>query len=576
MLPQIKNLVNSLNKPKNWLVLANVFVVFFLIILGNAKVIPLDMGDFVFFSILALAFALYRPGWVFLFFCGTVPLENIDLAPVNLGMTIRPYQFIGGILILALIIRKLTGRLNFKLPRFNLADWAVIILVIAGFLSAIGTSIDASIGVPMMAPIKLSIILLSFAALCFLTRIYIQDIPDLKKTIPFFLSSTIVVALYGIWQNIVFLHGGNSFEAMPGRPNATFTEADWLGAFIVLAITFIYALLYYRHSELIRDSEEAKNLPYDTISNGNEQILRPAGRRPQDDGTSDNAVLRMTSLYVFLILLFIVLILTVSRSAWLAAFAAYVIFVWTFFSDLRFKNWKWKETAILKLKIISTLIVAVLVVFVFHLTNFQLGNRVQSARTGLQKITVSCDASCGRDALQCVSTGIVIQDVSELEKYGCKFINLEDIANEKAAGNFVTEVYRKDPNFGTRSAIYQKSWQEIKKHPIFGIGWGSIGQILGRDGRGIILNSSNIFLQTWLGAGLIGILGLLGLLGWILFNAIKNFFHVENHLQKAFYLFIIVSWFGIVIFNLFNAGIFLGFLWVWLSITNVGHKEHKA
>jgi len=525
MIAYIQKFVNSLNKPKNWLILANVLVVFFLIVLGNANVIPLDMGDFVFFSILTLAFALWRPGWAFLLFCGTVPLENINLAPVSLGMTIRPYQFIGGILILALVIRKLTGRLNFKLPRFNLADWAVVILVIAGFLSAIGTSID----VPMMAPIKLSIILFSFAALYFLTRIYIQDIPDLKKTIPFFLSSTIVVALYGIWQNIVFLRGGNSFEAMPGRPNATFTEADWLGAFIVLMTAVIYGIIYY----FSKNKSEKSYAKY--------QILNTR-----------------YFLYIILTILYIILILTVSRSAWLAALVAYIIFVLIFFTDLKFKNWQWKTTSILKLKIISSLVVAILIVFVFHLTNFQLGNRVQSTGSGLQKITVACDHETNLPES--------IKDVSELQKHDCRFINLEDIENEKVAGKIVTEVYRDDPNVSARAEIYQKSWSEIKNHPVLGIGWGNIGSVLGQDGRGVTLNSSNIFLEIWLGAGIVGILGLLVIFGFILFNSIRNFFHAQDFTQKTFYLFLLVSWFGIIVFNLFNAGIFLGFLWMWLAV----------
>ena len=131
----------------------------------------------------------------------------------------------------------------------------------------------------------------------------------------------------------------------------------------------------------------------------------------------------------------------------------------------------------------------------------------------------------------------------------------------------MTEISRNDPNVQTRSMIYQKSWNEIKNHPILGIGWGNIGSVLGRDERGTPLNSSNIFLETWLGAGILGFLTLIILLGYILLKSIRNYFHAEDIMQKIINLFVIVSWFAIMIPNLFNAGIFLGIFWVWLGVT---------
>ncbi len=545
MISYLQQFVNNLNKPKNWLVLVNVFVVFFLIILSNFQVIPLQLGDFVFFSILALAFALWRPSWAFLLFCGMVPLENINLAPVSLGLTIRPYQFIGAILVVAILARLVSGRLNFKLAKLKIPNYAVILMAIGGLLGAIFSP-------DKMASLKLEIIFITFVILYFLVRNYIQTTADAKRTVPFFLSSAIVVMLYGLWQNIIFLHNGQSFEAMLGRPNATFTEADWLGAFVVLVITLIYALLCNCHSE--RSVAKSKNLPLNTTSD--EYIADPSTAFLRYRVVIS---LRMTEifLYVLLTISYILLILTVSRSAWLAAMATYIIFVLIFFTDLKFKNWRWKETSFLKLKIVSSLVVAILVIYVFHQSNFQLYNRVQSTGTGEQKITVSCDKD--------ENLPEKIDNTEELEKYSCRHINLEDIEKEKTAGKFVTEILRPDPNVNVRSQIYQKSWAEIKNHPVAGIGWGSIGPLLGRDGRGVFLNSSNIFLETWLGAGIIGFLALVFLLGYIIFQAVKHYFYATNQLSKTWHLFIIVGWFGLVVFNLFNAGIFLGFLWVWLA-----------
>ncbi|HRY82168.1 MAG TPA: O-antigen ligase family protein [Candidatus Moranbacteria bacterium] len=531
MIAYFTDFVNTLNKPKHWLLLANIFFVLFLIILNNLGIIPLRMGDFAFFAILFLGFALYRPGWAFLFFIGTIPLENINLAPMELGISIRPYQFIGALTITAIIIRLLSGKLNFKLIKLNFVDYLVIVMMLAGFVSAIVAKIETQ----SIASLRLEIIFATFVFLYFLVRNYIQNSEDLKKVIPFFLSSSVIVVLYGIWQNIWFLRGLNSFETMPGRPNATFTEADWLGIFIILFISVSYVLIY--------------------------RIM--------------NYELRIKKIGLFLLLSssFLLLILTVSRSAWLGVIATTIIFLLIIFTNLRInpKNlpageagWQWKKTIQMKLIIIPAFIIAVLAVYIFHLTNFQLFNRVQSTTSGLQKITISCNV--GNENFR--SLPKEINNVSELEKYNCRHINLEEINSEKAQGKYVAEIYRKDPNVSIRSEIYQKSWQEVKNHWILGIGWGSIGKVLGQDERGISLNSSNIFLEVWLGSGVLGFASFLIVIAYILLRAIKNYYLSKDDSERIISLLLIVSWFGIIIANFFNAGIFLGFLWVWLGITN--------
>lgn len=527
----------SLNKPKTYLLLGNILLAFFLILLNNLKIIPLHSGDFLFFAFLTLAFAMYRPGWCFLLFIGMISLENINLAPVELGINIRPYQFIGAIIILALIIRLLTKRLSFKLLKPLWYDWLVLILVFGGFLG-IRNAPDK------IASFKLAIIIGTFAALYYLVRNYIQNTEDLKKIIPFFLNSSIIVVLYGIWQNWRFLHNLSNFEAMPGRPNGTFGEADWLGIFLVLLISVIYILIY-------KSSNDKFQIP-NQIQNPNSKLL--------------------IMVYALLTVIFVLLILTVSRSAWLGALVVTFIFLFTIWTNLRFKNWQWMETVKIKSKILASFIVAIAIVYIFHLTNFQLFNRVQSLGTGMQKITVSCnvmDCDCTENGQALIKSGQIINDISELEKYECKFINLEDIEKEKSQGKFVTEIFRNDPNVKTRSEIYQKSWNEIKNHPVLGIGWGSVGNILGKDGRGVPLNSSNIFLETWLGSGILGFLALVILFIYILLKSVKNYYYASGNLQKIINLFIIVSWFAVFVPNMFNAGIFLGIFWVWIAVAQV-------
>jgi len=545
MLLQFQQVIKNLNKPKNYLLLANIFLVLFLILLNNLKIIPLHFGDFIFFSILILALALYRPGWIFLIFIGTIPLENINLAPANLIITIRPYQFFGVLIIMAIIIRLLLRRSNFVLAKLKLPDYLVILVTLSGFLSLIGAQ-------NKLLSLKLSIIFTSFVILYFLTRNYVQNIQDIKKILPFFLSSAIIVVLYGIWQNIIFLRGLVSFETIRGRPNATFTEADWLGIFLVLILAMVYSLIFYFYKR--RDHIKSK------ISNFQFLIFN---KFPNSKFQIPNSFL-----YLLLTICYMLLILTVSRSAWLSVLIITIIFIGVFFSDLSSHNWKWKSTFYLKLKILASLILSVAIIYVFHLTNFQLFNRIQSTGSGLQEITVACKNEQGAQQLRQLQP---LKQLEQLQHFGCRHINLEDIKNEKAAGNIIITVYRQDPNIAIRSQIYQRSWQEIKNHSILGIGWGSMRLVFGQDKHGHSFNSSNIFLQTWLGSGIIGILSLVILLFYLLYKAIKNYYFAKELPVKSWNLFIILSWFGIVTANLFNAGIFLGFFWIWLGMINANN-----
>lgn len=209
---------------------------------------------------------------------------------------------------------------------------------------------------------------------------------------------------------------------------------------------------------------------------------------------------------------------------------------------------------------------AAAVVYFFHLTSFQLFNRAQSTSSGLQKITIACSP---RAELLAVQKASPISDISELEKFNCRHINLEDIQKEIVAGNNVQEIFRKDPNVNIRKEIYAKSWQAIKKNPVLGIGWGSIGKVLGTDERGASLNASNIFLEVWLGTGLLGFLAFLTLWGYILLRNISNIVTAKNLTEQVFALFVIAAWFGLTIANLFNAGIMLGFFWLFLAVAMI-------
>jgi hypothetical protein len=534
----MKYLLEKINSTRGYLLLANIFLAFFLILLSNLKILPLEsIGDFLFLIFVVLAFALYRPGWAFLFFIGTIALENINLAPASLGVAVRPYQFFAALIIIAILVRFAVKRLNFEFPKFHWADGLLIIFAVAGFLSAFGS--EAS-----KISFKQSIVAMSFVAIYFLVRIFIQNTEDLKKVIPFFLSSSIIVVLYGIWQNVRFSQNLSNFEAMPGRPNSTFTEADWLGIFLVFLIAVIYSTIYF----FLKNGSEEKSV----ISN------QFSTRLP--DGQVSKFTISKIFFYFALTASYIVLILTVPRSAWLGALAVTIAYLLIIFMKLKLnpREWQWKNTLKINILILISLTASIAIVHIFHLTNFQLFNRAESTGSGLQKITVSCLKNEELSSSE-------IQELSSLEKIGCRHINLEEINSEKERGNFVTEVYRKDPNINIRSEIYQKSWQQIKTHPILGIGWGSIGKVLGQDGQGTPLNSSNIFFEIWLGAGILGLASFLAIWLYIPIKSLQNFY-TQSAGFPAYSLFIVLAWLALTIPNLFNAGIFLGFLWVFSGI----------
>lgn len=504
------------NAARFYLIVANLVLVVFAIWFSNVGILPFQsMSDFIFFITLALLLGIYRPSWMFAFFVGTLALENINIAPSSIGLALRPYQLFGFIVIVSIFIQYLSKRLNFSLPKWRWYDILPVTFALGGMLSSFAATNHG-------ATFKQSIVALSFVSLYYLTRVYIQSFEDLKKIAPFFLSSGLIVSIYGIWQNARFIVGNNPFETMPGRPNATFTEPDWFGAYLVFLLSIILTVIYFK-------IKKNKSL---------------------DLGFAIN--------YAILIPIVVALILTVSRSAWLGAALVIIGFLKIVLTNGRIKisAWKWNDCALHSFAVAVTVLISLLIST--QLTNFQIFKRAQSTG-GLQNITVACQQETS------LNTQSIIGNINELESYGCKFINLEEIEKEKAQGLNVFEIKRPDPTVGIRAQIYTKSIQQIKSHPVFGIGWGSISDILGKDENGNGLNASNIFLETWLGSGLIGFLSLVILLGFILVKSSIQYLNKKITDKTAVSL-VALGWFAIVIPNLFNSGIFLGFVWVYLAV----------
>ncbi len=465
-------------------------------------------------SFLALLGAFYRPRWAFWFFIGLLPLEIIFLGEDVLPIALRPYQLLGGILGVATVLNLLLDRMEIPLPEKTFADLGVFLIAIGAFV-AIPFAPDQGVA------LKQACVVSSFMLLYALMRIYLGRGKYLRMPFLFFVLSAVLVSAYAIMQNLFFSSGRDAQMVMEARPNGTFPEADWLGMFLVFALVFVWINLSRKHVK----------------------FLVPAQ-------------------YIAAFILTCALILTVARSAWLGALAAFITF---FVLAIFLKRYLYVKRVFLL--IFSVTLVSYGSIVLFGLTRFDLIDRVASTNTGLQEITVSCDPSHLCEGDSC-SLPYYVESIDDLKQYGCKHINLEEMAVEKSAGMTVTTTDRPDPNIGIRKRIYADAWSVITKHPFTGIGWGNIGNFLGMDGAGTALNSSNLFLQIWLGSGLLGIFGIL----FIVYSTIRNvLFQIKSgdDTVMMYGVFVLSISAAILVPNLFNAGALLGFFWLYLALTQV-------
>jgi hypothetical protein len=554
---------------------------FALIILQNYNKLPLGKGDFVFLSILALLVALYKPRWIFFLFVGSLAFENIILASGFLPVQLRPYQFLGGVLILAIAILFVSKQLKFKILKPTWIDWTIFSLVPLSFLSLLNSPVKN-------ISLKNNLVLASFILLYFLIRNFLRNRSDLLKTAFFFFGSFFVVATYGFYQVFAdkFLAyrqagGAKSFEVMFGRPNSTFAEPDWLGIYLGFALAVFLGFIFY------------------------------FSRHKQKTFLSRKYVLFVLDVLVFLDI--ILIILTLSRSAWVGSAAVIFFYLLTLMpkhgpaSDGKhIPGWKgfYREAII----VLSIIVLSFVAIHFGKISKFDILDRARSTATNEQKITIACEN--GATIPQIVSS------TDELRKYDCRHINLEEIDSYKSQGKIVAETFRQDPNVMTRSAIYQKSWKIISEHPLLGVGFGTITQSLGTDERGTGLNESNVFLQVWAGCGILGLAVFIAIFGYLFFYAFRrvspicplnkligcpvacpvpitvekdtpqktvrrsrfNLFvlnkrstsqdwcGVKDNFEKTLHVFAVLGMLALIIPNLFNAGLLMGLFWLGLAV----------
>jgi hypothetical protein len=212
--------------------------------------------------------------------------------------------------------------------------------------------------------------------------------------------------------------------------------------------------------------------------------------------------------------------------------------------------------------------VAIFIISDFSLTRFDLMNRAGSTATGLQMITVACPTP--------TVLPTQVGSVEELRNYGCRHIDLEERAQLASEGQSIQTIERPDPNVVIRREIYRLSWQTIRDHPLVGIGWGNIETVLGQDGQGTAYNASNLWLEVWLGAGIFGFLGLAGSLGFMVFRGVCVLMTQKHQVQaRRNIVFLIALLVAFFVFNLFNAGLLIGYVWIGFACVPVLTQPKK-
>ncbi len=515
-----------------WVAIIGILLNATLILMGVAGFLPLNIFYFGLIFLIIFLLALYRPIWVFWLFVISLPLESVIISSNQIPISFRLFQMIGIMLFLATSILLILKVKNKNLPtmvKLKLNDFLILILIGLSFIPLfLGNSLN------FFSTLKLNLVLLSFGMIYFLARFYFQEKQIKLEALWFFIATSLPILIFGVYQAVAFKLNWVDLQVFAERSNGTFTEPDWFGFYLV----FLGALVYWVKLYLFRTENETMIGVFE---------IRKIGQ---------------WFLNFYLLLIILVLLLTVARSAWLGfAGVSMVYFFFLFFQKKIFNLRNFLRVSFLKEFLIISWVgfLAIFLVIVIGLSNFNLFDRATSSISGLQEITVSCEKNS--------SVPKEISSLDILAQYNCQHINLEEIESEMASGFEVKKVFQPDPNIEIRKDIYGIISKEIKNHFVVGQGLGSSAEILGEDNYGNGFNSSNIFLEIWFSLGTIGLL----IFGWVflipILIAFKNIIN-KSKLNSGIDFLIILTGIALLIPNLFNAGIFLVIFWVWLAVVS--------
>ncbi|HHH12581.1 MAG TPA: hypothetical protein ENJ77_01745, partial [Candidatus Moranbacteria bacterium] len=486
----------------------------FLIYLANASVLPFSSPSWAaFWYALVFLSALYRPRWVFWFFAALLPLQTVNVAPVDFPWQIKPYQLFSAALALSLLWRAFFVGKTVSLPKWKLPDSAAAVF----FLSAAATTF---LSVDWPTARKQIAILFSFWLCYLLVRYFIRSPRSAGEALRFFLVGSWPISLYAVWQNWRFAHGLPHYEVMPGRPQATFAEPNWLGMYLATVLVLAAATAIFRF-----------------LSRRKKSVSR----------------LELWGLCLIAFSASTALLLTASRAAWLGALAGAVLIVAAAVWKDSFRGGLRAGVFFLSLPIFSYLAIKA-----GSLTAFDLLQRAESVG-GRQEITVACANKAAAGALReylSAREGEKLSSVDELTSFACEHIRLEEIEEKRSAGREVITVYRDDPSSEVRRDLYHRSRQLIAERPFFGIGFGREAEVFGRDDSGRAHNAGNLFLQVWLGGGLIALAALTAFLGLLLFRLFSRLAISRRRENIVFSAALLAAAVALLVSNLFNAGLF--------------------
>jgi hypothetical protein len=514
--------MNILVRYKRLFTLFNIIVITSTIVLYHIGFFAhVSFCIFIIICLFVCALAIYRPILMFALFVGVLPLEIINIAPEVFDLSIRPYQIVVVSMILGILGAIFFKDLYEKGFTWNIFDTLIILFLCSGIFSSLVNA--QSLHVMIHA-----FIFTSFGLLYFVTRFFVREKNDIIALLPIIISSGAVISVYAIVQNVLFKYSLFHFEVMPGRPNATFTEPDWLGVYLVFVfgacITYLYYNAHHKHLWKFFD----------------------------------------IALYGATMIVIVAMILTVARSAWIGVIGVVLCY---FFIVIAQK--KYKLFARHFIWVTSVGIVSMSIVFLFDLTNFEIRNRIQSTTSGMQQITVSCHTERSRDAL--ITRG-AIDNINDLEQYNCRHINLEDVAEEEKNGSFIVKIDRHDPNTIARRDVYIQVFSVVKEQPVFGYGWGRGGEIFGNDESGTPLNASNIFFEIAIASGMIGAGVFITFITLIVFSSVRILRSSQSTMHNTIAIMGIIGTCAILVPNMFNAGLLMGFVWVYFGMIAILRK----
>lgn len=351
-----------------------------------------------------------------------------------------------------------------------------------------------------------TLVLISFLVIYWVTMFHVNQKKDLDGVFYVALASSLVTALIALAQVVAYKMGLELIEVMPGRPNSILPEPDWLGFFMVFSLVILLIVPFLRRSE--KDW----------------RLVRLFDKRYLTYGLQA--------------LFFIVIILTIARASWLAATAvigAYLLI--TFIDD----NNPFLMPIAQGVRIFFVFLLSLGIIYSLHLTPFSLKNRALSIVTGQEVHAVMTDPETGKE---------VSIKKSEIENYTKKGIEVKQKKVE-------------DINISRRTESFTDNFDIILKHPLLGIGFGGIETVFGKG-----VNANNIFMEVWIATGTLGLIIFLLVLYCLVREWVVYFVKRRNRQNTAYLLFVILGLVAMVIPNMFNSGLFLGFFWIYLGLAD--------